>query len=405
VPPFPVEKCVPFGARLACFACAFGVVAWACDGPRESNPLSIDEALDGGSDVTGSGARSGASARSGSGASGTVASSGSSGEAGAGGMSPASSSGGGSVTSAGGVPATGSMCPHVSAGDYELSSLPPTTGLPSGVLALTDWGQRPAHGGWYGAQQMDACRYQADPGLQTWHGKPSARLEVDPGDDPLNLGENSERAECLIEQYETGGQLNEGPSSGILFYATSYYFSTSWSATFYPNSVFESGGGTWPGNVSSDCIGAGNLCNSWSIVLQFHGPGGGTPWAVLAAGSTAPGQPQKMWLTGGGSTVQFSDGGEIVPGAWVDLVLEVDWGTGGLSIWRRNQGQTAFTLVVTTMMSAPVNGTYMKQGLYRGGQVNGRTDVLWVGPTARGSSFVSVEQAAFGTSVGPSGRN
>jgi hypothetical protein len=273
--------------------------------------------------------------------------------------------------------------------------------LPAGVSALTDWTQHPAHGGWYGAQQMDACRYQADLGrFTTWHGKATARLEVDPGDDPLNLGENSERAECLTEQDASGAQFSEGPSSGTLYYAASYYFSTSWAATFYAYSVFEAGGGSWPGNASSNCSGAGNLCNSWSLVLQFHGPGGGAPWAVLAAGSTAPGQPQKMWLAGS-KDVQFSDGGQLVPGAWVDLVLEVNWGTAAITIWRRNQGQMGFTQVVSTSFPAAVAGTYMKQGLYRGGNVNGRIDVLWVGPTARGSSFSAVEQAAFGTNVGP----
>jgi hypothetical protein len=86
----------------------------------------------------------------------------------------------------------------------------------------------------------------------------------------------------------------------------------------------------------------------------------------------------------------------------MDLVLEIDWGTAAFSIWRRNEGQTSFTQVVnTTDASAPPSGIYMKQGLYRGGAVNGRTDVYWVGPTVRGSSFAAVEQAAFGTNVGP----
>jgi Polysaccharide lyase len=296
---------------------------------------------------------------------------------------------------------TGSICPMVPPGDYELSGLPPTTPLPSGVTALTDWTQHPAHGGWYAAQEMDDCRYQADPGgFQTWHGKLSARLEVNPGDDPLQLGENSERTECLTEQGANGNQISEGPASGKQYYATSYYFSSAWAATFYPYSVFEAGGSSWPGNVSGDCGGAGNLCNSWSLVLQFHQPGGGEPWAVLAAGSAAPGQPQKMWLTGS-QDAQFSDGGQIVSGAWVDLVLEVDWTSGAITIWRRNQGQTGFNQVVAATFPAPADGTYMKQGLYRGGNVNGRTDVLWVGPTARGSTFAAVEQAAFGTNAGP----
>ena len=111
------------------------------------------------------------------------------------GSSSGSTSGSGASSGAldaggdGGALATGSMCPHVDAGDYEQYSLPATTGLPTGVTALTDWTQHPAQGGWYGAQQMDACRDQADPGgFRTWHGKASARLEVNPGDDPLSLG-------------------------------------------------------------------------------------------------------------------------------------------------------------------------------------------------------------------------
>jgi Polysaccharide lyase len=289
----------------------------------------------------------------------------------------------------------------VAPGDYEQYSLPPTTPLPAGVTALTDWTQHAAHGGWYGAQQMDDCRYKADPGgFQTWHGKLSARLEVNPADDPLQLGENSERTECLDEQDASGSSIDEGAASGTQYYATSYYFSTAWAATFYPYSVFEAGGSSWPGDVSADCGSAGNLCNSWSLILQFHGPGGGTPWVALAAGSPAPGQPQKLWLTGS-EDVQLSDGGQIVTGAWVDLVIEVDWASGALTLWRRNQGQTSFAQVVASTFPAAMTGTYMKQGLYRGANVNGRTDVLWVGPTARGGSFVAVEQAAFGTSVGP----
>ena len=62
---------------------------------------------------------------------------------------------------------------------------------------------------------------------------------------------------------------------------------------------------------------------------------------------------------------------------------------------------SSFTQVVAATFPAPPNGTYMKQGLYRGGNVNGRTDVLWVGPTARGSTFSAVERAAFNTNVGP----
>jgi hypothetical protein len=336
---------------------------------------------------------SGASASSGGGGSTSAAATSST-------SSHSSSTGTSSTGSSGGLE-TGSICPTVAAGDYEQYGLPPTAPLPSGVTALTDWSQHPAHGGWNGAQQMDDCRYAADPGaFQTWHGKAAARVEVNPGDDPLQLGENSERTECLDAQDASGNTIDEGPASGVQFYATSYYFSNAWAATFYPYSVFEAGGASWPGNVSTDCGSAGTLCNSWSLVLQFHGPGGGTPWMALAAGSPAPGQPQKMWLTGS-QDVQLSDGGVLVMGAWVDLVMKLDWGSAAVTTWRRNQSQTSFTQVLTSTFPAAADGTYMKQGIYRGGNVDGRTDVLWVGPTARGGTFAAVEQAAFGTADGP----
>jgi hypothetical protein len=296
-----------------------------------------------------------------------------------------------------GPAATGSLCSHVAPGDYEQYGLPPTTSLASGVSASTNWTQHPAHGGWYGAQQMDACRYQADShGFLTWHGMAAARVEVDPGDDPLNLGAGSERAECLTQQSGSGNQISEMSSSGTQYYATSYYFSNEWAATFYPYSVFESSGTGWPHNTASNCASAGNACNSWSLVLQFY------PWASLAAGSTAPGQPQTLWFDVGSQKFSFSDGGQIVLGAWMDLVIQVNWSSAAIAIWRRNEGLTSFTQVVNgTATSAAPSAVYVKQGLYRGANVNGRTDVLWVGPTARGSSFSAVEQAAFGTNGGP----
>jgi len=86
----------------------------------------------------------------------------------------------------------------------------------------------------------------------------------------------------------------------------------------------------------------------------------------------------------------------------MDLVIQVNWSSAAIAIWRRNEGLTSFTQVVTgTATSAAPSAVYVKQGLYRGANVNGRTDVLWVGPTARGSSFSAVEQAAFGTNGGP----
>src|SRR5262249_43366410 len=103
------------------------------------------------------------------------------------------------------------------------------------------------------------------------------------------------------------------------------------------------------------------------------------------------------------ASFMFSDGGSIALGKWTDFVFMIDWTAGHVVWWRRDQGQMAFTKVIGGTDPAFSNPTppSVKQGLYRGGDVNGRTDVLWIGPTSRGSSFTAVEAASFGTSVGP----
>lgn len=264
---------------------------------------------------------------------------------------------------------TGMVCPPVSPGDSETYDLPPTTNLPDGISAMTDWTQHPQSGGWNGRQVMDACRYQADPhGFTTWHGKVAARVEVDPGDDPLDLGAGSERAEMLTLQDATGTPVAEG--SGTAYYATSYFFPTTWDGT----------------QIHGDD-------NSWSFVLQLYPLGG------LSAARNDVGAPQTYSF----ASFTFSDGGAIVLAKWTDFVFMIDWSAGHVVWWRRDEGQTAFTRVIdgtdTTFVDA--NDVYVKQGLYRGGDVNGRTDVLWIGPTSRGSSFAAVEAASFGTNVGP----
>jgi hypothetical protein len=55
---------------------------------------------------------------------------------------------------------------------------------------------------------------------------PAVRVEVRPGDDPLALGANSERAEVLTMQ-NASGNLNETAASGTEYYATSYFFRVS----------------------------------------------------------------------------------------------------------------------------------------------------------------------------------
>lgn len=240
---------------------------------------------------------------------------------------------------------------------------------------------------------MDACRYHPD-GFMTWHGKPAVRLEVDPGDDPLFLGENSERAEMAFTQDGQGDQVNEEVTGGHQYYAMSYWFPSDWGGTQYPWSVTES-------QENIDCsTGDQTQCNSWSYAFQFHTDS--AFWGALeAAAATVGGQQQYTLILG--STYPLSDGGAIALGKWTDLVLEIDWASGAIALHRRDEGQTNFTTVVaaTEPTVTNVTGVYFKQGLYRGGHVNGRVDVFWMGPTAKGTSFAAVEGAAFGTDVGP----
>jgi hypothetical protein len=108
----------------------------------------------------------------------------------------------------------------------------------------------------------------------------------------------------------------------------------------------------------------------------------------------------------------FSDG-TIRYGQWTDFMLMVKYAadnTGRIAVWRRDQAQSAFTKVLDVANVAtlqydsikgfgPDAGHYWKQGLYRGAS-HGITNILWMGPMVRGTTFGAVEYAAFGTLSG-----
>lgn len=275
------------------------------------------------------------------------------------------------------MPNASKKCSPGQPGRHETYHLPSAATPAEGVSFATDWNRVPT-GGWYGRQVMDSCRIETD-GFLTWHGRPAVRVEVQPNDDPLALHANSERAEVLLMQDAEGREIRESANSGTQYYATSYYFTASWQGQQLPWSAF----------APTDCsVDNQNICNSWSFVWQFYGWGG-----LSAAQSTVPG-PQRYLF----NNSQFTDGGLIQLGKWTDFVFRVDWTTGIYAVWRRDEGQTTFTQVLSGKTPVPAGrGVYVKQGLYRGGNVGGRTDVLWIGPTVRGSSFAAVVRQAFGT--------
>jgi hypothetical protein len=279
------------------------------------------------------------------------------------------------------MPDASKKCLPIRPGRHQTYRLPSTARPPEGISFATDWNQVPT-GGWYGQQVMDRCRIRPD-GFLTWHGNVAVRVEVQPNDDPLALNSNSERAEMLLMQDVDGKEIRENVGSGTQYYATSYYFPETWQGQQLPWSAF----------APTDCsVGNQTMCNSWSIVWQFYG------WGAVSAAKSAVNGLQHYSF----NNAQFEDGGLIQLGKWTDFVFMVDWSTGVYTIWRRDEGKTKFTQALSGKTPVPDQNIYVKQGIYRGGNVGGRTDVLWIGPTARGSSFSAVERQAFGTGGGSS---
>lgn len=278
------------------------------------------------------------------------------------------------------TPDSSRQCPAVSAGQRRVSyRLPPHRQVVEGVTFATNWEDIPT-GGWFGRQAVDDCRIRVD-GFRTWHGKAAVRVEVQANDDPLALIANSERAEMFSMQDIGGREITEGIWSAVQYYATSYYFPSNWRGQQLPWSAFA------PAHCSADK----NACNSWSFVLQFYG------WGGLVAAQREVGGPQRYLF----SQAEFSDGGRLALGRWTDFIFRIDWRTGTYAIWRRNEGEKPFRLVLEGMSKVPSGRPiYVKQGLYRGGKVEGRTDVLWIGPTVRGATFSAVERQAFDSNDG-----
>jgi hypothetical protein len=101
----------------------------------------------------------------------------------------------------------------------------------------------------------------------------------------------------------------------------------------------------------------------------------------------------------------FSNG-NLSPGHWIDFVVRIKFAsdfTGSVHVWRRDEGQADFTLVlsvdnVPTLQYRSSHGGvgdhYWKHGFYRSEQ-DTITHVLWLDGLTRGNTFDGVVQAAF----------
>ena len=219
----------------------------------------------------------------------------------------------------------------------------------------------------------------------------SARVEVRPGDDPINSG--GERAEVVSMEDKNGNQINESESSGTQYYAMSIYLPSDW---------------TPPLPDTHGLI--------WGLALQLHGPDvlDASPAFGLEVrnrfsldmevGDVTRSNPYGFY--------EFSDG-SLNLGHWTDFVIRIKYAkdaTGSVDIWRRNEGATAFTNVLsvantpTLQYSPNVNGGaignhYWKTGYYR--DANSVTNMLYLDGVTRGTSFDSVVAEAFPSTTNP----
>ena len=240
-------------------------------------------------------------------------------------------------------------------------------------------------GNWKAVQAVAGDRLQlaTDPVRQ---GHNSLRVEVRPGDDPIHS--SGERAEVLVMTDANGSPINESEASGTQYFAFSVRLDASWQPP-----VPEKNG-------------------NWAVVFQLHGPDElktGPSFAVsvldhfniaIHAGDLDFTEKSLQW-----KSYEFSDSG-LTPGKWVDLVVRIKFAkdfTGAVAVWRRNEGHSSFTQVISLeniptlqyrSSVGPVGTHFWKHGLYRSKQAT-ITNVLWLDGLTRGESFDEVVGAAF----------
>jgi hypothetical protein len=169
--------------------------------------------------------------------------------------------------------------------------------------------------------------------------------------------------------------------------------------------------------------------NTWGLFMQLHSPDAfdSPPSIALAADTQFRVQTLAGDLIGAdgkrrnGAYLPFTNGA-LRPGHWVEFVIDAVWAydnTGALTVYRRDEGETTFTAVLTqiglptlqfssqftnSQNTDPAMGTtylhYWKAGYYRSISP-GVTSRLSLGPIVRGMSFQEVEAAAFGPSTMP----
>jgi hypothetical protein len=232
---------------------------------------------------------------------------------------------------------------------------------------------------------MDRLHVESDP--TSPKGGAVLRVEVRPGD---SVGFSGERAEVSHMLSPTGAQYPVTADSGHEVYGLAVKVDPQW----------QPPANSW----------------HWGVVLQLHGPDdfGAPPALALAVEENFHLNSCVGDLLEGGASrnkdtksLPFTRG-DLRPGHWVQFLLDVVWAydsRGSLTVYRRDEGETNFTPVLTQPAQAtlqsrsttpnPVGTHYWKMGYYRS-HSPGVTSRLWLGPLVRGNTLQEVATAAFG---------
>ena len=276
------------------------------------------------------------------------------------------------------------------------------TPTPSPVISFSgDWEQGlRGPGNWGSIQVVAADRFQrvTSPVRQ---GIYSARVEVRPGDDPSNYPPpaipDRERAQVLVMTDSAGNELNENEASigTTRYYAFSVMLNSDWVS---PKPDPTTG---W----------------LWSSIFGLHGP---DKYACAGAFMFEVYDNFSFYLYTGDMSKPCSDSvhkhckdydfsdNSLNRGHWIDFVIKIKFEktfTGTVDIWRRNEGQTNFTKILsisdvpTLQFNSNMDGTtvldhYYKHGFYRPKQTT-ITNILWLDGLTVGNTFDVVVSAAF----------
>jgi hypothetical protein len=223
------------------------------------------------------------------------------------------------------------------------------------------------------------------------------QVQVLPGD---TVGDpNGERAEVFRMLDSTGADFPVTGKSGHEYYGISVKLDPNWTPPLHNPLV-----GNW----------------RWGLFLQLHSPNSfDSPPAIalsaldtfgveMLAGNLIDAKGHRR-----NSEVFGFTNGALNPGKWVQFLLDVVWAgdtKGSLVIYRRDEGQTAFTQVfsktgVPTLQwdSQDLTSTdkhYWRAGYYRSDSP-GVVSKLWLGPIVRGTTFAEVSAAAFRPTIIP----